>query len=181
MNVFEKIAVVGILGFFILVGMVSATVLDSFGSISGVTEVEGPTFWAGSGEELYLEEQGGSTAGGTTFEYVVDNSGDWYDAEIGMFANVATDKDEDENADVLFNFKAFDSEGEAIDSCEDVVEDVGKEETSNGVENQESVKGCELDVGGKIVERFEYTVKSDSGEDLTLQRYGDTRVEVSAP
>ena len=164
----------------------SATVLDSFGVISGEASVEGPTFWVGENDKLYLEEQEpGSTATGDTFGYELSSPKTWYDMNVDMYANVAEDSGNSESnqVDVKFKFEALDSEGNLIDSCNVVETDIDAEKTNDGIDNVVHMESedCMLDIGNTEVENFEYMIEANStGNQLNLQRYGNTRVEVNA-
>lgn len=170
-------------GFLLAAGMGSATVLDSFGVISGEADIEGPTFWVGSSSMLYLEKQDpGATATGDTFSYDFSNPSAWYDMNVDMYANVSKDSGESSNTqvDVKFAFEAFNENGDSIDRCEVVKEDIVGEEPDSGIDNQESAN-CSLKLGNNKVGEFEYMIEGNStGDELNLQRYGDTRAEVNA-
>lgn len=82
-----------IVGLVLATGIGSAELLGSFGVLSGTAEVEGPTFYAGSGDNLYrsLENAGSYTVNISDtdpekFSIDFGEEVSWYDSEVNMSA-----------------------------------------------------------------------------------------------
>lgn len=161
----------------------SANVLDSFGVVSGETSVEGPTFWVGESSELYLEEQDGVTSTTDRAEFVYDlgSSSEWYDLTAEMKTRVAENNDSVDKINVTLDFQALDSNGNVVSNCKQKYSEnvsASYDDSETGVSN--TVSGsCDIDLDSQI-DRFRYIVETDKGNDMAIQRYGDTKIEVNA-
>ena len=84
MNISGKAGALVFSGLLLVVGMASASVLDSFGVISGEANVEGPTFYADAGNDLVVND--GESAVSTTYS-VAGQETIFEDTQFGDSAN----------------------------------------------------------------------------------------------
>ena len=95
-----------LMGFSVLLVAVSgsATVLDSFGVVSGETSVEGPTFYAESSDELVANDYDGDATSNSQPihtnppSFVYESAGqDWYSLNADIYATVRDDAIDDDD------------------------------------------------------------------------------------
>lgn len=90
----------------LVVGAGSASVLDSFGSISGTADVEGPTFYAQPDSSLMTEAPSDGNQqiyDGDGPSFVYESDATWYPMEINFDVEVRDDSADDENVDGKVN------------------------------------------------------------------------------
>ena len=169
-------------GVLLAAGMGSANLLDTFGTVSGEADVEGPTFWTDSSGELLLEDLGGQT--GSTleqdeseswrFEELHGNS--WYEMNPDLFLRASiTDDSSQEEVEVELELRYIDEEGTARpeSSCESTVT-IDDQDTNNYDTD------CESDFSDLDVYGFRYQVANNQGGEIRFSQGSDTRVEVNA-
>ena len=166
----------------LVVGMASASVLDSFGVISGEADVDGPTFYAADNERLILEEPSGDLE--SDYSQVGPDPGDvefytsrdfggkgWYDAEIEMYATV-NKENEGKDASLEMEFE-YQTEDDKWDGCKDYA----NFQDTNGGDYQVVEGSCKVNITGEVT-NFQYVLSSN--DELGLQAQGKTRAKVSA-
>lgn len=165
----------------------SATVLDSFGVVSGETSVEGPTLWATSGNSLVSDEADVSSVGAYTnvtngeneYEFFkldrINANTKWYEMEPEIFVELRSEEPNGEAVNVTVTFGNY---GEADRSCESTFEVEGSEYDIYSTENTENFD-CKIDTApeGNLELRVEM---DDTSEEARINYTGDTKIEVNA-
>ena len=166
-------------GFLLAAGMGSANLLDSFGVVSGEANVEGPTFWTDSGEDLSLEDPGtvqgaNPTADpGSNARWVMDDIGgyQWYNVSTEVKL-VAKNGGEEAEATVRFA-RMVDGVPQDDDACR--ISNVNFDNS----EFDEYTLNCDADWEGDVVEGFELRVIGEKNT-VEIEQGGGTFVEVNA-
>lgn len=179
MNVYQKTTVLTVAAF-LAAGIASATLLSSFGSISGTADVEEPTFNAEASSELvpnsFDEDVTGNSQPIHTNppEFVYESGSEWYPSNVSFQVEVRDDGDEDDS-----DVNHGEGTVEAVFSMGD--ESCSKEFTvdKDGNENyQTKTFECEIEQSGNgdIVLEFNQI----EGTSYLKYNQDDTRVEVSS-
>lgn len=164
----------------------SATVLDSFGVISGEASVESPNLYAAGGDELVLDDEDLSTSGSATnitngaeeYEFFVlesvSDSAEWYKMEAVIDVELRSEEPGGEEVNVSVSFGNLqDSER----SCETFVAVEGDEYE---VYSTEEVDGFECVIEEPPEGELELRVEMvEDDEEARINYTGDTKVEVN--
>lgn len=171
-------------GFLLAAGMGSASVLDSFGIISGEASVEGPTFVVGSDNSLVLEkdfdyfEHGfpSSDLSKTELDYYSDEGlpdSDWYPMKLKYSLYAGIEGDSPDLAEVEMTLRGKDGQN-SYRICTGTVQ-VTKNDSKELVSDT-----CEGGLNKSVNEfELELNVVTD-GAEIQYSGNGDTKVEVNA-
>lgn len=181
MNISGKAGVLVFSGLLLAVGMASASVLQSFGVVSGDADVEGPVFYPADDGEKYLklnedpnsdEEISYRTVGPEDVQLFTSNNlggYQWYPVEADFVIEARTDGDT-EKGNLLSEF-GYTSDGNSYAICT-------AEVFVNSSEYSVHEGSCTGQVNNKV-DRFYVRYKGGVTEQFAIQSQGETRVEVS--
>ena len=178
----KKTIVASVLLGVLLIGIVTAGLVPYLSNmVSGSVVVEGPVFYAHSGNQLEINEY----SGGTVY-HTIDNLGDeifwgdelsevmdFYKPELTLYALAnLTEGIEPKNLDLIFEY--IDDNGGAHDICKTSVL------VNIGGDYQELSGSCTGDSELKNVKKFIYTIKGkgDVGVVYKIKIEGYTKVEM---
>ncbi len=169
-------------GLLLVVGMASASVLDSFGVVSGEADVEGPTFWAAPGGQLWVNERsdtdGNYELDGANLErefftnYEIDG-GSWYPVQLDYYVDAKIrDESDDDSGNLALSLRYDNGDGYESICTQEVLVDSGSYETYSA--------NCSGSISGQP-SKFQYEIEAtNENADYRVQAYDVTRVEVSA-
>lgn len=189
MSVSGKTGVLVFLGLLLVVGMASASVLDSFGVIGGEAEVTGPTFYVAEIEGEQVLKVNEKPEGSENFnyrsigpdyslEYFTSpdlGDGEWYNMTLDLYVKAkAMDSPGNIQADVI-----YDSESETdVLICSTnikVTSTDNYEEFSSSCESRP-----ESNIDSSKIEKLTYKLSGGEDKKYHIKPDGVTRVEVNA-
>lgn len=168
----------------IILGSSSATLLSSYSIISGDANIDGPVFYAGPNETLYLNEVSEqeevykiSDNEETTIARIDKEglaSAEWYDFDLDIHAE-AKIEDQEGSGELNLKISYYDEDGEPVSLCNDTVK-VTKEDEFEQVSS--SCEGSPKE--DDSITGFRYTFEPEDGSDLAIKADEYTRFEVNA-
>lgn len=176
-----------LIGISVLLVMISgsATVLNSFGVISGEANVEEPTLWAAGGDELVLENRDLSTTGSATditngdepYEYFklnqVDDGAEWYKMSPEIYVELRSEEADGNPVNVEITFGNYEDSDRR---CTNTIEVEGDEYE---VYSTVDIDDFECQIGAAPGGNLELRVEMENADEEARINYtGDTKIEV---
>lgn len=170
-------------GLLLVLGISSASVLDSFGVVSGDAEVEGPTFYVANDERLVEGQNFGSddhftysTVDKSTLDYYTREGlpeSDWYPMNLTYYLDAELETDAVDSTDVELTLRGKSSDS-SYSICTGKVTVTPKDDKDIVSDSCEGILDSEVDEL-----ELEINVLADDAE-IQYAATGDSKVEVSA-